>query len=123
MLFLISLLFVWTSSLMFENLSYRIEESEFTIIVSASTELIDNAIEHAHALQNALGAKFPKLIKTSCMVYNSITKALSIREKFTLVAGEKKKDKRNVFTDITGSLLGGPWVWPRRNVPIRSRNL
>ena len=62
------------------QLSFRLENSEFSIIISASTELINNAIAHVANLQTIIDKT--KSIKAMKGISRTFEKAKNVREKF-----------------------------------------
>ena len=106
-IFLTSLTAATVSLKISDNLNFRIEKSEFNIVLSADTSIIDRSISHAIELQDALNAKFPKLVKPAKHIFKSLTMARNIRKKFTLVSGERSVSKRNIITEVAGTIFGG----------------
>ena len=90
-----------------DNLNFRTEKSEFNIVLSADTSIIDRSISHAIELQDAINTKFPKLVKPAKHIFKSLTRARNIRKKFTLISGERTVNKRNIVTEFTGAIFGG----------------
>ena len=90
-----------------DNLNFRTEKSEFNIVLSADTSIIDRSISHAIELQDAINTKFPKLVKPAKHIFKSLTRARNIRKKFTLISGERNVNKRNIVTEFTGAIFGG----------------
>ena len=104
---LTTLIAVTVSLRISDNLNFRVEKSEFNILLSADTNIIDRSISHAIEQQEAVHTKFPKLVKPARHIFKSLTRARNIRRKFLLVSGERNLNKRNIVTEFTGAIFGG----------------
>ena len=93
----------------YEKLSFRIEASEFSIISTITSKLIDDAISHGFSIQSAAVSQFPKSLKIHKLIYKTIVKAQNCKTKYLLVSGNEKHKQRNVLSevrDFAGSIIG-----------------
>ena len=95
----IAILVAASRSILSHHLSFRLEESEFSIVISATTQIIDNALSQASDLQ--ITTDKSKSIKAMRKISKSINKARNVKIKFLMMAGESQPNSRNIFNDIT----------------------
>ena len=75
-------------SILSHQLSFRLEESEFSIVISATTEPIDNALAQAFNLQTITDKS--KSIKAMHKISKTIAKARNVRTKFLMMTGDSQ---------------------------------
>ena len=95
------------ATLITSQLTFRIEENEFTILISSSSLPIDTAITHIYQLQKVIDGT--KSTKASKRIFKSLTKANNIKAKFEQMAGNPRHSSRSILdtiTDTSGMILG-----------------
>ena len=105
----VPLCFAIHSQLNYDKLSFRVEESEFSIVSTITQKLIDDTISRGFSIQSAAISQFPKSVKIHRMIYKSIVKAQNCKSKYLLFSGNEKHKPRNVLSEVSdfvGSIIG-----------------
>ena len=101
------ILVIAAATLITSQLTFRIEENEFTILISSTSLPIDTAMTHIHQLQKVIDGI--KSTKASKKIFKSFTKANNIKEKFELMVGSPRHSSRGILdsiTDTSGMIIG-----------------
>ena len=100
-------LVIVAATLITSQLTFRTEENEFTILISATSAPIDTVLTHIHQLRKIIDGI--KSIKATKKIFNSLSKANRIKEKYELIVGSQRHSSRGIMDSITetsGLIIG-----------------
>ena len=96
-----------TLTLTFSNFTYRSEDNEFTVLITASPTPINTMLTHIYKLREVVDGM--KSIKATRKIYNTLSKANKIKEKYEFIVGSQKHNSRGILdsiTETTGLVIG-----------------
>ena len=87
--------------------TFRTEDNEFTILISATSAPIDTVLTHIHQLRKIIDGI--KSVKATKKIFSSLSKANRIKEKYELIVGSQRHSTRGIMDSITetsGLIIG-----------------
>ena len=94
-------------TLTISEFTFRSEDNEFTILITTSSTPIDNILTHIFKLREIVDGI--KSIKATRKLYNTLSKANRIKEKYEFIVGSQRHNSRGIIdsiTETTGLVIG-----------------
>ena len=98
---------ILTLTVTLSSFTYRVEDNEFTVLITASPTPINKMLTQIYKLREVVDDI--KTIKATRKIHNTLSKANRIKEKYEFIVGSQKQHPRGILDTIsetTGLVIG-----------------